>query len=90
MKYPIVKVDWKDIKSDSAWQSVEEAQGSQPIIVQTVGYLLKIDKKEKRMILGHSITENGDVDHTVIPLGVVVKVRWMRTGKEFSESKWQV
>ena len=85
-----VRVDWVDIQQNSNWKSLEEAGNSHPIPCVTIGFLLRIDKEHGNIILAHNQTDDNQVDHTIIPLGVVRRIRWMRQGKDFPDARWKL
>lgn len=89
-RFPVVQVEWSDIKSDPNWQALSDMKDSKPVTCISVGYLVKVDRVGGRLILGHSITEDDNGDHTVIPLGVVKRIRRMKlSDKDLPESHWK-
>lgn len=87
-KFLKVQVEWIDIKSDPSWQSLHDVNESKPTICISIGYLLKIDRIADKLILGHSMTEDGMADHTVIPLGVVSRIRRLKLSGDIPKSQW--
>lgn len=88
-RFPVVQVEWIDIKSDPNWQTLSDMKESQPVTCISAGYLVKIDRIGGRLILAHSITDYDSGDSTVIPLGVVKRIRRMRlSDKDIPESHW--
>ena len=82
MKYPLVRVVWKDA-SDIGNESLERMKMKQPPIFEDVGYL--IDKNKERIILTHHIQtfddKIGDTDKNSCQ-GTLIMNDWIITIKK--------
>jgi hypothetical protein len=81
-RYPMVEVHWKDIVSDSGWQSVNHLRKAQLPVCVTKGHLLTQEKGMTRIFGDFSIKNNSDPEEieeigntTIIPNSVVVKIK---------------
>jgi hypothetical protein len=69
-RFARLEVFWQDIVSDPAWaDSKTVARNRKSMPVKTMGYFLANNGKD--LVLVHSITEDGDVDTTVIPWATI-------------------
>jgi hypothetical protein len=72
----IVEVLWEDITSNTGWHEPKEILHYKPLEIKTVGYLINKDKKYLK--LGHTVSEDNDSDFTIIPVGVIKKIRSLK------------
>ena len=78
-RYPLVSVQWKDICSDSSWQSISSAQAAKLPVCVTKGHLLSQSKGITRIFGDYSEKEDGSIDEigntTIIPNSVIVSIK---------------
>ena len=81
-RYPMVEVHWRDIVSDSSWQSITHLLKSQLPVCVTKGHLLSQSNGLTRIFGDFSVKNNSDPEEieeigntTVIPNSVVVKIK---------------
>ena len=81
-RYTMVEVHWRDIVSDSSWQSINHLMKAQLPICVTKGHLLSQTKGFTRIFGDFSVKANSDPEEieeigntTVIPNSVVVKIK---------------
>lgn len=72
-KFTELMVSWEDITSDSAWHDKDGIRKARPTLVKTLGFFL--GNKKGVLKLGHSISEDGDSDYTVIPWGCIKEIK---------------
>lgn len=79
-KYPLVKVLWVDIVSDSHWKPITDFEKEKLPVCVTVGYLFKKTKKLVWIFSDFSVG-NRDIDEvgntTILPLSVVIKIEFL-------------
>ena len=85
-RYPMVEVHWRDIVSDSSWQSISHLMKSQLPICVTKGHLLSQAKGLTRVFGDFSVKNNSEPEEieeigntTVIPNSVVVQIKKIKT-----------
>lgn len=85
-RYPMVEVHWKDIVSDSSWQSTNHLMKAQLPTCVTKGHLLSQAKGMTRIFGDFSVKANSDPEEieeigntTIIPNSVVVKIKKIKT-----------
>jgi len=72
-------VTWKDIVSDSSWQSINEAKNQKPALVKSLCHILKKTKTDTITFADYSI-DNDDENNieiantNIIPNSVIVNV----------------
>ena len=76
-KYPLVVVTWDDAESDPLWQS-EPVEALPPCFVTSVGFLIRDDPKEDRILIADSYID--DKVHTIgntnkIPRGMIKNIQ---------------
>ena len=78
-RYPLVSVQWKDICSDSSWQSIPSAQAAKLPVCVTKGHLLSQTKGVTRIFGDYSESSQGKIDEigntTIIPNSVIVSIK---------------
>ena len=78
-RYPLVSVQWKDICSDSSWQSISSCLQSELPLCVTKGHLLSQTKGVTRVFGDYAEDENGDIDElgnvTIIPTSVILDIK---------------
>jgi len=76
----LVRIDWEDASSDQIWRSVNKLFRAERLQVQSVGFVIRSDKKE--MVLAQSLSEVDNMAGTIaIPRGCIRKVRLLRSKK---------
>ena len=85
-RYPMVEVHWRDIVSDSSWQSTNHLMKAQLPTCVTKGHLLSQAKGMTRIFGDFSVKANSDPEEieeigntTIIPNSVVVKIKKIKT-----------
>lgn len=77
-RFPLVSVSWKDIISDSSWQSTKNLQQQELPTCVTKGHLLSQTKGVTRIFADYSLDDDGNLDElgntTCIPNSVIVDV----------------
>jgi hypothetical protein len=73
-KYDVIEVHWKDICSESSWQTDMKLYGVRCPSVRTLGRFHSVNSANE-LIFMHSLAEDGDGDYTVIPVEVIDKVK---------------
>lgn len=77
-KYPLVKVIWIDITSDSNWRSLTELNKESLPVCVSVGYLYSVKNKITRLFADYSL-KDGEIDEvgntTLIPNSVILDVK---------------
>ena len=69
-------VEWLDIVVIYGWEDSDEIMATDPVKVQSVGYL--IYKDDHKLILRHGYGDNDEGNpHTVIPMGCVVDIKYV-------------
>ena len=63
MQRKIAKVTWMDIAGHSSWRKEEEARGSEPIPITSVGFL--IHKTRCKVVLALNYDHGGQVADTL-------------------------
>ena len=74
-KNTLIEVEWVDIISDSAWLSDKKAADCPPAQCKSVGYFLNRTKNVIRLSSTIQYGKDNDRDITVIPVGVIKKIR---------------
>ena len=81
MKYPLVRVVWKDIVTIVGNVTLDELRIKKLPLMENVGYLLLKDKDKVVLLSQVQLTEDGigqetkdGNDATIIPVGVIVKL----------------
>ena len=78
-RYPLVSVQWKDICSDSSWQSISSCLQSELPLCVTKGHLLSQTKGVTRIFGDYSESSQGKIDEigntTIIPNSVIVSIK---------------
>lgn len=80
-KYPMVEVRWKDIVSDSGWQSFDTLKNSKLAICITKGHLLSQSKGITRIFGDYSLKDNSKTEieeisnTTIIPNSVIIEIK---------------
>lgn len=59
-RYPIVHVVWYDAFSRDAWKGISEIKTTTPAVIDTVGYLIRKDKKF--IAVSHSVANEEESD----------------------------
>lgn len=77
-QYPLVLIEWGDIKTESNWIPLSNVRGMEPVICHTVGFLIDTDRDRKRFIVAHTLNELDDSDRTLIPFGVVRSIKRLK------------
>jgi len=72
-------VTWKDIVSDSSWQTIDDAKKRKPAIVKSLCYILKKTKTETITFSDYSIDCDNEDDieianTNIIPNSVIVNI----------------
>ena len=76
----LVRVDWDDACSNEPWRKAECLYRAECLQIQSVGFVLRSDKKE--MVIAQSLSETANVANTIaIPRGCIRKVRLLRSKK---------
>lgn len=82
LKYnQLVEIVCSDISEDSCWQSEEKVKNKKLLVVKTVGYYLCHDKEKiivSSMVDEKERPEDRERSSTVIPLGMVKKIRKLK------------
>ncbi len=82
LKYnQLIEVTCSDITEDSSWQSEEKVRNKKLLTVLTVGYYLCHDKDKlivSSMIDKKEKPEDRERSSTVIPLGMIQKIRKLK------------
>jgi len=78
-RYPMVSVTWKDILSDSSWQSIDSLIKLDLATCVTKGHLLSQTKGVTRIFGDYSANEKGEIEEigntTIIPNSVIVNIK---------------
>lgn len=77
MKYKlneILEVSWSDIVSDSSWLAEDKAKNHLPVKCIDIGYFTSQDRTVLRISSSYQ-PEGKDRNVTVIPFGVIKKIR---------------
>lgn len=78
-KYPMVAVKWKDICSDSSWQSMVSLHKSELQMCVTKGHLLTQQKGITRIFGDYQTNNKGELEElgntTIIPNSVIVDIK---------------
>ncbi len=69
-------VEWLDIVVIYGWEDAAEIMNTNPVKVESVGYI--IYKDDKKLILRHGAGDNGEGNpHTIIPMGCVENIKYV-------------
>jgi len=84
--YPLVEVVWKDITSESGWQSIEDVKKSKIAICITKGHLITRSKGITRIFGDYAFSEDkkdiAEVGNTtLIPNGCIIDLKYISTKK---------
>ena len=80
-KYPLVQINWYDITSDSAWQSINDLMTVKLPICTTKGHLLSDNKGVVRVFGDYALKDEktGVIDEiantTIIPKSVIIDIK---------------
>ena len=78
-RFPLVEVTWRDIVSDSSWQSAENLIKSELATCVTKGHLLSQSKGVTRLFGDYVMGKDGELDElgntTIIPNSVIEHVK---------------
>lgn len=78
-RFPLVEVTWKDIVSDSSWQSAENLANAELATCVTKGHLLSQSKGVTRLFGDYVSNKDGELDElgntTIIPTSVIISVK---------------
>lgn len=77
-KNTLIEVDWIDIVSDSSWMSEQKAVNYPAMQCKSVGYFVNEDKNVLRLSATIQLDKEPERDITVIPKGVVKKIRRLK------------
>jgi len=79
-KYPLVKILWVDIISDSNWKPITEFEKEKLPVCVSVGYLFKKTKKLVWLFSDFSVGHK-DIDEvgntTILPTSVILKIEFL-------------
>lgn len=80
MKYPLVRIEWADttVYSGLGWEEIEDLISSEsfPIsLMETVGYLIREDRREYRVVNTMGKTKVRALGLTIIPTSYVMTVQ---------------
>ena len=81
-RYPLVTVQWKDICSDSSWQSISSCLQSELPLCVTKGHLLSQKKGITRIFGDYSENDDGSIEignTTIIPQSVIIEIKKLTT-----------
>ncbi len=81
-KYPLVSVEWKDICSDSSWQSIPAALKAKLPTCVTKGHLLSQKNGITRIFGDYSENDDGSIEignTTIIPQSVIIEIKKLTT-----------
>jgi len=73
-QYQLLDIYWKDIYSDCRWCDKDELKKARCKNIVTSGRFYQLNKEDEILIL-HSIVDDGDADFTIIPIGVITKIK---------------
>ena len=68
----MLEVIWNDIVDNPNWQDQEESGNADTAKIKTLGYY--IGKKNKNIIIAHSVAEDLSTDSMVIPWSNIDKI----------------
>jgi len=74
-----IEVEWDDIVSDSAWMSERKAVDYPVTQCKSVGYFVNKTEKVLRLSATIQLGKDPERDVTVIPIGVVKRIRRLKT-----------
>jgi len=77
-KNTLIEVEWDDIVYDSTWLSEHKAANYPTAKCKTMGYFLNQTKKVLRLSATIQFDKDNERDITVIPLGVIKKIRRLK------------
>lgn len=77
-KNTLIEVEWVDIVSDSSWLSEQKAVDYPVTQCKSVGYFINKTKSVLRLSAMIQLCKDPERDVTVIPLGVVKKIRRLK------------
>lgn len=77
-KNDLIEITWVDIVSDSAWLSEQKANEYPPTQCKSAGYFLNRTKNVIRLSASIQCGKDNERDMTVIPNGVIKKIRKLK------------
>ena len=83
MKYPYVYVQWVDPTSEEAWVPTKDVQGFDAHSIQSVGYLIKCDKKTTTLVLNMDEESETVSCAMIIPTELIKSMHQLVLGKKY-------
>lgn len=79
--YDLVLVEWEDAHSENSWYTKEEVEKNHclPLLVKTVGFLVKKSKKGISITSGKA-SNNALLGNFFVPAGMIKKVSKLKSG----------